>query len=614
MPWMGPIPAKFDEEKLLKQSYAVLAQMTVEVERAPIILNKFKCKRPEFFGPVPRMDLVRAFLHASPDGDKDEGLVNGLSEAAAAGNWMAKVQLYNIMRANTKVAIYRQIQTAQWMHLQKLGPIYALMAASREDSIGDRRPDGLSKFEVYAAFHGSYAAQYKVGKILVENPFTAEVGRAMLDCASNTVPEYGRIFSGEAKRASQQRQQDKIDARLPPLQRAISHGNFAEAARLIKDDADSINTVDVDGHNPLDVALLSEPPDPRIVALLIAKGVQVSEEHSLNPRSYDTQLRTAIKATEPLNLELVKLLMAAGANPFLKNKTAQELYQTPFTAVAEKYAHGGADALFDFMLSTGRLSATSALATAYADHFGNEPRVLDRLLDYGVIPSGRLFVQGAYVTQERQAAWISEVRKLLNSHADLRLAMSSKDGAFALANAAKNCEFTLALALADMGAPLQDGIVNDVTTHCDDSRTRRGDTGKSPRRAFIELLASRNYDLNSSRDDCVAWLPRCELPGNEIVRELLEVGADPYRFGSEGTVNGVVAAINDCNPEIAELMLASPPRHFDEKVSASLTLAAERIAQMRCCADAKMQKILARLNLYGAPIIESKAAIPCKRT
>lgn len=619
MPWMGPLPAKIDEAKVLKDFEALHMQIFRDVSRSDIVLNKFVCRKPEFFGPVPQMEAVRAFLHAWPDGDNDQALVTGLSQAATAGNWMARIQLYNIMRLNTPVAIVRHLQTAQWMQRKKLGPLYAIVAANREDYIRDQRLDGLSKFDVYAAFHGSYPAQNKIGQILTQTPSTAAIGRAMLDCASNTVPEYGRIFSGEAKKAAQQKREDAIDARLPPLQRAVRHGDVAELSRLIAATPGAIDLLDIDGHSPLDAALLSEPPAPQIVKLLIAKGARVSEDHWLEIHSGKTQISIAADAPAPLNLELVKLLMDAGSDPFVTTSTHREVFETAFGRLAENYESGRDEALFEYMLSTKRMAAPSALATAYVDQYASSGKTLDRLLEYGAVPSGSMFARGADVAQSRQAAWLSRLRDLLSRYPHLRQAMTKNEGAFALARSVRNCEFDLALAFSDMGAPLREGTIGELADHCSDRFIDPASSSAARGRAFLEHLATRHYELDAAGERCVAWLPDCRLPGNGIVRELLALGADPYRLGHEGKINAVLAAVSECNLELAELMLATPPKRDDAAIKASLTVAADRVLNLACCAEKGDNKTvlarsvaLARLISYGAAQPTSGTVKTCK--
>lgn len=607
MPWMGPLPLKIDENKVMRDYETVLSNIIEEASRSKIALEKFLCKAPSAFGPTPQMEAVHRFLDAWPDGAEDEALVTGLTQAAAAGNWMARVQVFNIMRTTTAVAIYRQVQTIQWMQREKLGPIYAIVATGREDATERESPDSLSTLDTYAAFHGSYPAQNKIGKILVKHPSTAAVGRAMLDCASNTVPEYGRIFSGEAKKASEKKREDAADGRLPPLQRAIRHADVEKISRLIKEDPSAINVIDIDGHSPLDAALIREPALPQLVRLLIANGARVSEDHSVDVHSGKTQLGVASDAPAPVNLELVDLLMKAGANPFLTTSTHAEVYETAFGHVAQEYRGGRLGDIFEYMLTSKRMVPSSDLATAYADQFASSLRILNRLLAHGVRPSGRMFVRGAYLGASEQSAWLAQVRNLLSRFPNLQQAMKTGDGAFALARSARNCKFDLARAFADMGAPLREGLVAEVADHCSDDFTGSGAESTARRRAFFAFLASRHYDLDAGSDRCVAWLPDCRLPGDGIVSELLALGADPYRFGSQGKINGVLAAVSSCKLALAKQMLARPPKQNNVAIKASLTASAEQVARLACCDENNNDNnlranevVLSRLLAYGA--------------
>ena len=80
-----------------------------------------------------------------------------------------------------------------------MGGIYSLFgisAATGSNFTGWNEEDG-SPVDIYAAMHDGYAAQHKVGKILINSndPSKVEVGKKMLQCASNALPIYKKIFA-----------------------------------------------------------------------------------------------------------------------------------------------------------------------------------------------------------------------------------------------------------------------------------------------------------------------------------------------------------------------------------------------------------------------------------
>ena len=608
--WLGPLPAKLNE-KMLHQGILALNEKISRDLRAPdIALDHFVCKRPADVGPTPQMEAVRAYLDAWPDSAGEPELVQGIHRAAAAGNWLARVQLYLLLNPKSLKEQYRHLQLAQWMQRQKIGALYAQIGDDLAASgyYSDDPHASINGIDIYAALHGSYPAQNKVGKALVNAPDTEAIGRAMLACASGSLPEYARIFSGDAEKAAKQRYQTAREARQPPLHRAVISGDAAQVSLQLLAAPTSIAVQNEDDQSALDTALLAKPPRPQIVALLIASGAQASENHRVVPRSETTQLGLAVAAPAPDNLELVTLLMRAGADPFTTNEVHEYVFQTPFADAAHRYDNGKDEEIFAFMLDSRRLAAPSALATGYVDYFGHSPRVLDRLLAYGAVPSGEIFSTSVQVNDAALPAWLDRMRALLGRHAHLRTAMRAEDGANALAQAAYHCRFDLAIALADLGAPFKDDLVGHVVERCDDNDLQAAGTVGQPRRKFFELLVASGNDLDGGKNldagsglRCVAWLPNCSLPDEAIVRELLALGADPYRFGWEKETNGVLAAIAGCKPELAELMLAMPPKARNAALQASLDRSAERAADPYFCSEKPdMRAVLARLISYGA--------------
>ena len=613
MAWLGPVPAKLTEAGL-RQQYDSLAEQVMRDLRSPdIALDRFVCKRPDEIGPTPRMAAVRAYLGAWPDGIHDPDLVRGLQEAAAAGNWLARVQLYIALEPTSLTEHYRHLQLAQWMRGRKLGALYAQYgdALAASGYYSDTPGGGITGVDIYAALHGSYPAQHKVGKALSEEPESAAVGRAMLACASAALPEYALIFSGAAESSAAQRRMDAAEARLPPLHRAVKAGDTALVSQQLAAAPGKVNERNEDDQTALDLALLAAPPSVPMVDMLISHGASVSEDHPVAPRGEATQLSAAVAAPAPLNLDLVKLLMRAGADPFALNDVHKYVFQTPFADAADLYGAGKDKAVFEFMLASARLSPRSALATESADHYASDPRVFDRLLSYGVVPSGAMLEEFVRLDQAELATALARLPALLARYPQLGQAMRAEHGATALSQAVYGCRFDLAIAFANLGAPFKEGLVEHIADRCDDNDMQGRASEIHLRRRFLELLAARGYDLDGDGVNCVGWLPNCMLGDESVVRELLALGADPYHLAPNGDENGVLLAIRACKPELAELMLAKPPRKRDAATQASLDEAALRAADPYFCArKTDMSGVLARLLALGAAAPPAKKGSP----
>lgn len=609
MAWLGPLPTKLDEKMLQHQLTSLHKSVKRDLRGADINLNRFVCKRPSEIGPTPHMEAVRAYLDAWPDSRDDPVLVRGLLRAAEAGNWLARVQLYVVLHPRSLAGYYRQLQLAKWMQQRKLGALYAQFgdALAASGYYSDEPGNGITGIDVFAAFHGSYPAQHKVGTALITSPDTAATGRAMIECASTALPEYGRIFSGEAEKAAERRRQAARDARLPAIHQAVISGDPDQVSRQLAAAPATVEVRNEDDQTALDMALIAKPPLPQIVSMLITSGARVTDDHPVDSSGNATQLGMADAAPVPTNLELVKMLMKAGANPFTMNKVHKYVFETPFANAASRFDEGKDAAVFEFMLASGRLAAHSALATQYADHFAASRQVFDRLMAYGVIPSGEMFTKAIHLEEAGLSGWLRQLRELLDRHPHLRSAMQAEQGAAALAQAVHQCRFDVAIGLANLGAPLKDGLVRMVAEGCDDLDLKIRNASGQPRRQFLELLVARGYDLNANDGSCVAWIPSCLLPSEGLVRELLVLGADPYRFGFFGDTNGVLAAIKSCNAPLAELMLATPPTIQDAASQAGLDQAAEKAADPYFCSQkTDMRTILARLLSYGAAQPEPK--------
>lgn len=197
--WLGPLPARISEAELDRR-WAWLGRK-LYAELGALDVTTFVCKRPGEVGAVPLMHAVERYIDGAPGSRTDPVVMSGLYQAAGHGNWLARAQLFFVFNdAASGPARYRAIQLAEWLQRERLGHIAAAFGAALKASGYHRFGATIDGFDVHAALHHSYAAQYEVGLELSQDrdPALAAAGRRMLACARDALPAYGRLFDRHA--------------------------------------------------------------------------------------------------------------------------------------------------------------------------------------------------------------------------------------------------------------------------------------------------------------------------------------------------------------------------------------------------------------------------------
>jgi hypothetical protein len=211
--WLGPLPSKLDDRGLEQRWERLVGQMREETRA--IDVRRFVCRNPTEVGSVPMMTNVVRYVDNLPASQDDKGLADGLLEAAARGNWLARTLLFSALREADDMATgYRAVQLAEWLHRHRLGQLYAdmegigLMADDYEGSFGH----DPSRFLSTAAMHHDYIAQARIGGALTESddPELVAAGGRMLTCAASV-----RSFYRAALK-------DATETRIGPVSRRLS--------------------------------------------------------------------------------------------------------------------------------------------------------------------------------------------------------------------------------------------------------------------------------------------------------------------------------------------------------------------------------------------------------
>lgn len=196
--WLGPVQV-LDKDELTRRMDRLLTSVMSDVA-AVQDPGQFVCKQPAEVGPVPLLDAVDAWLDRFPDSRKDDVLTRNLYRAAAAGNWLARVQVYTLLAerpARDNSTAYRTIQLMEWLQQHGIGALHGVVGATLT---GRHHFDGeaptITAPDMFAALHHSYPAQHKVGLALSHSvdPALAAVGRRMIDCATGALPAYARMY------------------------------------------------------------------------------------------------------------------------------------------------------------------------------------------------------------------------------------------------------------------------------------------------------------------------------------------------------------------------------------------------------------------------------------
>lgn len=202
--WLGPLPKVVNEKvaaEAFQRAFKPMRMMMQSEIREDVNLKDFVCRRPAEVGPVPQQQVLKKFIADWPNSRFSSTSLTALITAAREGNWLARSWLFSYLLEYTDpVSTYRRSQLMELLLNDKAGVLYSFMSsfygASGSGGMNGNEPD---LFEIYAALHNSYSAQYKVGLYLKrsEVPAEADAGKRMVSCAMNAVPGYGRLLKNE---------------------------------------------------------------------------------------------------------------------------------------------------------------------------------------------------------------------------------------------------------------------------------------------------------------------------------------------------------------------------------------------------------------------------------
>lgn len=204
--WLGPLPSTLDYTGLWQRWERLVDQLSKETHT--IDVRRFVCRSPAEVGGVPMMKNVVRYFDNLPGSRDDKHLADGLLQAAARGNWLARTLVLSRLReADDMATRYRAVQLAEWLHRHRLGQLYADLegitagAGSDEGTLGH----DLSRFFTAAAMQHDYVAQASIGGALVgsDDPERIAAGGKMLACAASAQLYYRAVLEdvGETRNA-----------------------------------------------------------------------------------------------------------------------------------------------------------------------------------------------------------------------------------------------------------------------------------------------------------------------------------------------------------------------------------------------------------------------------
>lgn len=634
--WLGPVPAGVTREQVAERSAAVF-DIVMKDMAAGYDRRAFACKTPAEVGPVPMMDAVERYIDGLPESRDDDVLLHGLNQAARAGNWIARANLFFLMsqrRQSDLVGEFRMIQLMEWMHERRLGALYAFigeagLASGITNGLSGNGPTAMDEF---AALRHSYQAQYEVGQHLKksDDPDEVRLGERMVACALGSSPAYARVFTGEAEKARTARYEREHEASLSPLHRAVRDGDAAQVDKLLAAPGTNVNARSSRDQTPLDMAFLGNVQDARIVKALIKRGADVAGNGAVNKRAgrydQDEVLNRAVKA-RPADMQVVEMLVRAGAEPFKQTAVNETIVTTPFSDSFDAYESGSQPELLEFLLSTGKLDPRSELAGEYLERAVSHPKVLARLLAYGVKPEqaddllSEIARAGSYPASVAvRQQYLAIAAGLVQRYPSVAKSIRSEQGYSSMKHAVSLCNLEYASWLLDKGATMHraghddpGALVSTVVAHCDRDHRLESDIASLAdrnhwRKVFLEKLKARNYDFNVDGKRCPAWSydgSSCDGPEDDSLASLLlMLGADPYRWYPGQERSALVSAIDRCRGEMLDLMLAKPPSKLDALTrkgldAALLATTREPWSGLNCPADF-MGRTARRLISYGA--------------
>ena len=634
--WLGPVPPGLTRDQVGQRSTAVF-DLVVKEMAADHDLKAFTCKTPAEVGPVPMMDAVERYIDGLPESQDDDALLHGLNQAARAGNWIARANLFFLMSQRQQLDLVgelRMIQLLEWMHKRRLGALYAfvgdaIMASGITNGLSGNGPTAMDEF---AALRNSYQAQYEVGQDLKKSadPDKVRLGERMITCALGSSPAYARVFTGEAKKRRDALYEKEHEASFSPLHRAVRDGDVAQVEKLLAVPGTDVNAKSSRDQTPLDMAFLGKVQEARIVEALIKRGANVAGNGAVDKRAgrydQDEVLNRAIKAN-PADLQVVEMLVKAGAEPFERTAVHETIITTPFSDSFDAYESGRQPAILEFLLSTRKLDPRSALAGEYLEHAVSHPKVLARLLGYGIKPEHaddllfELASAGSYpATLAVRQQYLAIAADLVQHYPSMAKAIRGEDGYRSMKRAVSICNLEFASWLLDKGASMRptDGddpgaLVSAVVDHCDKTYSPSPDTDSSAdrdhwRMVFLGKLKAKSYDFNVEANGCPAWSyggSSCLGPEDDnLTLALLALGADPYLWYPRQDRGALAWAIDRCKTVVLDAMLAKPPSKLDALTMKGLDAALEATTRepwpgLNCPTDF-MGKTASKLISYGA--------------
>jgi ankyrin repeat protein len=423
------------------------------------------------------------------------------------------------------------------------------------------------------------------------------------------------------------------NASLTKLHRAIRAGDAAKVEEILRTSPSQVHVTTSDKETPLELAITTQPQNPRIVKLLLGAGagVQLSSitDQYQNGKSLLNQA-VQVKVPQP---EVITLLLDAGAEGFNPAKAnVKYTFETPFGHVI-KYT---SPELVDAFLRTGKLNPSSDEAAEYLEYSARADWSFERMLKYGVPLERAPGILSEMVSKSTPNA----LQKGLQLSASFDSDKWRKASADALEEGVKNCKFEMANILFERNASnlksqkFRSDLIRKISSKCgsdqksfllQEPHSGRVSSHQKPilseelhsRSVFLHKLVVDAEDLNdiapSNYNYCPAWIhsgdSTCKLPDSiSLVKEYLALGADPYlEFNSLNHTTAIGLILNKCSPtsstdsDLLALMLAQPPKIRNASNQLGLDLSLNMVFGASCSNLVRLD-IADRLIAYGANV------------
>lgn len=601
--WLGALPKKLSSHDVFRLTNSVMAKVRSEMGK-DFDVHEFRCKTPGQVGPVPKMDAVQAYLRTWPDGTADEKILAKLTAAAAAGNWLARAQLFGVISTVQDASWrqqYRVWQLADWLVEHKVGAVFALFGDGLAASgyFSDQPGIRLTGFDIYASLHHSYPAEYKVGQVLLkeDDETKRRIGEAMIKCATTSLPEYARIFSGDAQKDSDERRELRIDASYPPLLRAARHGNLQAVKEELAKPGTDVNQRTQIGESALSLAIVQEPPQSTIVEALIHAGAKVNGHGPVAGQSQYNGGELLNFAVRAHDLALVRMLVEAGGSPL--GEDPDSIHETPLGDAIQGFDADDGPEIFEFLLARSNLQPGSRLSgrllTSAAEE--NQAAML-KLIDYGVPPTMTTVIGLASArtwTKTGNDSLFNSVKQLVSRFPNIRAGLKTDEGYRALQRAITSCNFELATHLVDLGINLtgseNTNLMQDLVNSCtwiSGAPQPEKTNFETHRRRLLTALAAKHYDINApSNGQCTAWTANfsgCMLSRDEVLlSDIVSAGGDPILSYSQEQGSALDMAIRQCRPATIKAFLTHLKGRRDDAYRQGLMRALAILNEDRYC-------------------------------